>query len=235
MEYRLLVAFRKLFDGQKYRHRVSNQGDEIAMHLYEDLVLLGRSSKLTRGVKRAQRVVNLANRIHGIRSRRGDATFGSIVPGEPARRERGFDVMRGMLATVEIGIEVKILAKAMIKQIDRVINDLNNQARQFRRGGANAITVGVVGVNWAEQAVAYEGDRAYATDGRKNPHPIQEAAEAERRLREFAAPDFDHFLVLRYKATNVIPYPFEWLDRRSAERDYGAMLSRLSQQFDQRF
>ena len=46
----------------------------------------------------------------------------------------GFAVARGPVATVEIGVEVKILAKAMIKQIDRVIGDLVKQVTHFRRG-----------------------------------------------------------------------------------------------------
>ena len=55
--------------------------------------------------------------------------------------DAGYLVARGPIATVEIGIEVKILAKAMIKQIDRVINDLRNQVVQFKRGGGNPICI----------------------------------------------------------------------------------------------
>lgn len=47
----------------------------------------------------------------------------------------GYIVARGPIATVEIGVEVKILAKAMIKQVNRVINDLRDQVSQFRRRG----------------------------------------------------------------------------------------------------
>lgn len=35
------------------------------------------------------------------------------------------------MATIEIGVEVKILAKAMIKQIDRVTGDLTKQVGQY--------------------------------------------------------------------------------------------------------
>ena len=58
-------------------------------------------------------------------ARRGDATFGEIIPGETPVVEPAIRLTRGPIATVEIGVEVKILAKAMIKQIDRVINDLS--------------------------------------------------------------------------------------------------------------
>jgi hypothetical protein len=55
-------------------------------------------------------------------------------------------VPRGEIANIEIGVETKILAKAMIKQIDRVLSDLENQARVFRSRGSNAIAAAVVGI-----------------------------------------------------------------------------------------
>jgi hypothetical protein len=93
---------------------VSNQGDIIAVHLYEDLVTISRSSKLTDGITRQQHVVNVQNRLRGIKARRGDGTFGEIIPGVAPTIQPGFAVARGPIATVEIGTEVKILAKAMI-------------------------------------------------------------------------------------------------------------------------
>ena len=137
---------------------------------------------------------------------------------------------------MEIGVEVKILAKAMIKQIDRVMNDLRNQVVQFRRGGGNPICVAVVGVNHAANTVSYEGDRSFPTTGRQGfPHPFQEAPEAERRLNAIAAPDFDEFIILRFKATNVPPYPFEWGNYNATRLDYAAALSRISARYQQRF
>ncbi len=65
--------------------------------------------------------------------------------------------------------------------------------------------------------------------------PVQEAAEAERRLRTRAAPDFDEFLILRFKATNAPPYPFEWANYNETRLDYGAALSRISAGYQQRF
>jgi len=159
-----------------------------------------------------------------------------LIPGETAIIDPGYQVARGPIATVEIGVEVKMLAKAMIKQIDRVINDLRNQVVQFGRGGGNPICVGIVGINHAESVVSYEGDRAFPTTGKSGfPHPYQEAPEAERRLRAEAAPEFDEFLVLRFKATNAPPYPFEWSNYDETRLDYAAALSRISSRYQQRF
>jgi hypothetical protein len=136
---------------------------------------------------------------------------------------------------VEIGVEVKILAKAMLKQIDRVITDLKSQISQLRRAGGSFISVGVVGINSASITTGYEGDRAFTTDGKAHRHPYQEAPEAERRLLAEAGPSFDEFLVLRYRATNAAPYPFEWVDLTATELDYGAALTRISRAYDRRF
>jgi hypothetical protein len=236
-EFRLLAEFRRLFEGRVYRHRASNQGDFVAIHLYEDLVTINRSQRYSDAVlKRRDRVLNVQNRRRGVRARRGDATFGEIIPGETPTIEPGYTVARGPIATVEIGVEVKILAKAMIKQIDRVITSLRDQVTQFRRGGGNPICVAVVGINQAESVIGYEGDRPFPTTGRGGfLHPIQEAPEAERRLREQVLPAFDEFLVLRYRATNAAPFPFEWVDYSSTRLDYAAVLSRISSRYQQRF
>jgi hypothetical protein len=145
-------------------------------------------------------------------------------------------VARGPIATVEIGVEVKVLAKAMIKQIDRVINDLRNQVVQFRRGGGNPICVAIIGINHAESTIGYEGDRPFPTTGKQGfLHPYQEAPEAERRLKADAAREFNEFLVLRFKTANVPPYPFEWVNYDETRLDYSAVLSRISATYQQRF
>src|SRR5215472_12679807 len=46
-------------------------------------------------------------------------------------------------------IEVKIVQKAMIRQIDRVINDLKSQVQHFKANTNSLITIGIVGVNRA--------------------------------------------------------------------------------------
>jgi len=237
LEYRLLTEFRRLFEGKIYKHRDSSQGDFVAMHLYEDLVAINRSPKLVEAaINRKDRVLNVQNKRRGVAARRGDGTFGEIIPGEPPIIDSGYAVGRGPIATVEIGIEVKILLKAMIKQIDRVINDLRNQVVQFKRGGGNPIGIAVVGINQAESTVGYEGDRPFPTTGKQGfLHPFQEALEAERRLRADAAPAFDEFLVLRFKAANAPPYPFEWVNYNETRLDYAAALSRVSARYQQRF
>lgn len=239
MAYRLLTEFQKVFDGHEYRHRSSNKGDNVAVQLFEDLYELGRSKKFVAAVNARSRVMNRANRQHGKVARRGDATFGELIPGEQPKIEAGWHVAQGPVATIEVGAEVKILAKAMIKQIDRVISDLTKQVRQFKRGGGDPICIGVVGINSAPYAIGLEGERSFRTDGRKHKHPIQEAAVAEQRLRDLAAPDFDEFLFLRYRATNDPagdpPFPFEWVDFPLTNRDYGAILTRVSIEYEKRF
>ncbi len=237
LEYRLPTEFRRLFKGKTYKHRDSSQGDFVAMHLYEDLIAINRSPKLiVAAINRKDRVLNVQNKRRGVTARRGDGTFGEIIPGETPIIDSGYLVARGPIATVEIGVEVKVLAKAMIKQIDRVINDLRNQVVQFKRGGGHPICVGVIGINQAERTVGYEGDRPFPTTGNAGfLHPFQEAPEAERRLKAEAAPEFDEFLVLRFRATNAPPYPFGWVDYNETRLDYGAALSRISARYQQRF
>lgn len=205
------------------------------MHLYEDLVSIKRSSKLVEAVAQGRLVVNGANRLQGLNARRGDGTLGELIPGELPKRDAGYLVARGKIATVEIGVEVKILAKAMIKQIDRVINDLRNQVLEFRRGGGQPLCVAIVGINHADHYVSYEGERSWPTTGKGGHlHPVREAAEAERRLLEHAAAFYSEFLILRYRATNESPFPFEWVDLRKTTLDYAALLTRISVSFQQR-
>jgi hypothetical protein len=235
--YKLLDAFEATFKGKRYIHRDSSLGDFVAMHLYEDLFKIAKSRLLTKRIEAQERVLNVQNRRRGIEARRGDGTFGELVPGVTPIQDPGFQVARGQVATVEIGIEVKILAKAMIKQIDRVIGDLRKQVEQFQRGAgaSKPICVGVVGINHAQVTTSYEGDRAFLTDGNRYKHPYQEADDAERRLADKAAPSYEHFLVLRYRASNVEPYPFEWVDLHNTELDYAAILTRICREYDRRF
>jgi hypothetical protein len=233
--YAVLRIFRSLFEGQPYLHRDSSLGDRVASYLFEDLYSLGKSTKLRERVETRSRVLNAQNLTVGIPRRRGDGTFGERVPVAQAIADEGFAVARGPVATIEIGVETKILAKAMIKQIDRVIGDLVRQTEQFKRRGGQAICVGIVGVNFAPQYTSFEGDRAFPTDGRKYKHPIQEAEDAILRLREHAAPKFDEFLILSFEASNTEPHPFSWVDERQTQLEYSALLTRLSRLYDLRF
>jgi hypothetical protein len=234
VSYKLLDAFRKVFEGQVYKHRDSTIGDGVAQYLYEDLYDLNRSAKLVDRVAAHRAVINVQNRVVGREARRGDGTFGEIVPGVLAVAVPGFHVARGRIAAVEIGAETKILFKAMIKQIDRVISTLQGQVVEFKRSSPRAICVGIVGVNYAAQCSSFEGPREYPTDGRTRKHPIQEAADAEGRVRAEAGPHFDELIVLPFRATNQLPFPFEWVDGDETAVQYGASLARISREYEVR-
>jgi hypothetical protein len=234
-EYGLLKAFRSLFEGTQYLHRDSSLGDWVASYLYEDLYTLRKSSKLNERIAAGVSVLNAQNRTVGITRRRGDGTFGELVPAGTVTREEGFAVARGPVATIEIGVETKILAKAMIKQIDRVIGDLIRQTEEFKKRGGDPICIGIAAVNFSEVYTSYEGERAFLTDGRRYKHPIQEAHDAIARLEQYARPSFDEFLSLTFVATNTPPYPFSWVDEQKVVLEYSALLTRVSREYDRRF
>lgn len=236
MTYLLLNRFRALFEGTTYLHRDSSLGDSVAVLLPEDLYRLGRSRKLIARADEGTRVLNTQNMRRGVPARRGDGTFGEIIPGTPAIRDPGFGVPRGAVATIEIGTEVKVLSKAMIKQIGRVKTDLTDQVEHFRRGGDRPITLAIVGINSAARYCSFEGDRPWPTDGTARfRHPAQEAAAAEDRIQREIRPKYDHLLILRFKATNEPPFPFEWVSEKDTLLDYGALLARISRDYEQRF
>jgi len=241
MQFRMLDAFRALFDGHIYRHRSSGQGDLISRELYEDLYNIRRSSKFNSSVDRLQRGLNIGNIRQGISARRGDGTLGELVPGQPVTQVSGSAIARGRVATLDIGVEVKILNKAMIKQINDRIAGLQSQAEYFAKGRdgrrrGNPIAAAIIGLNCAEYTIGYEGDRSYRTDGSGNqPHPNQEVDEVERRLTAEVRPSFDEMVVLRYKATNEAPFAFAWANENEARATYGASLVRIALEFEKRF
>ena len=232
---KLLAAFESLFKGQAYRHRNQTLGNYVAAHLYEDLLALNRSGKFSGRVSAKSRVLNQDIQVQGIQARRGDGAFGEILPSVVAITEAGFQVARGPIARVEIGAETKILAKAMNKQIDRVIGDLRRQVEQFKRAGGDPICVAIVGVNHAERYVSLEGRRRFPTDGRRYRHPIQEAVAAMARVVADVKPCFDEVLLLPFVATNVFPYEFGWQDFTNTRNNYAALLLRVSGEYEKRF
>ncbi|MFI5166305.1 MAG: hypothetical protein ACHQQS_06790 [Thermoanaerobaculales bacterium] len=231
MDFELLQAFRNLFDGRPYLHRVSTHGDWVAQFLFEDLVRLKKAQRFVRAVAAQEVVVNTANKAWGIAARRGDGSLGELVPGAKAREAPPFRVARGLIANVQIGVETKILAKAMIKQVDRVMNDLRRQATQFKHQGPNAITVALVGVNHADRCVGYERDRVFPSE----ISPAREAPEAMRRILAQIGPSYDEVVFLRFKASNEEPFPFEWVDAGATALDYASALTRISRLYDERF
>jgi hypothetical protein len=68
-------------------------------------------------------------------------------------------------------------------------------------------------------------------DPRDLIRPLQEAAEAEARLLQHAAPFYDEFLILRFIATNSPPFNFQWVNSNHTNLDYGASLARVSARF----
>jgi hypothetical protein len=132
-------------------------------------------------------VLSSRNLAQGIKARRGDGTLGQRVPQSKAVNDAGFSIARGHVANIQIGVEVKIIAQAMIKQIMRVINVLEAQSTAFRRRSPETICVGIIGVNHAPRYTSHEGPRVWKTDGKARPHPIQEARETEMRLRSDAS------------------------------------------------
>jgi len=230
-ELTLLRAFADVFRGQKYNHRISNTGDQIASYLYEDLLSLGDSKKFIQNVEARIGVVNTGNQVKGKRGRRGDGTFGRIVPGVPASSVAGYAVARGPVANLEIGAEVKVVATKMIAQIDRVTTDLNNQAQVFRGLNPHCISIGIAGVNHAPEYVGYEGDRAFIA----KKAPASEAHEIIRRLDRDVRSNYDEFLILAYGATNKDPFPFSWVNEKNMREEYASLLVRLADLYERRF
>jgi hypothetical protein len=67
------------------------------MYLYEDLIMINRSPKLVDAVmNRRERVLNVQNKRRGVSARRGDGTFGEIIPGETPIADSGYLVPRGL-------------------------------------------------------------------------------------------------------------------------------------------
>lgn len=229
--YKLVAAFESVFRGNVYRHRSSTIGDSVAAYLYEDLVNLRQSPKLLQRVADHEVAVNTGNQIKGQKGRRGDGTFGRVVPNQALVTEPEFVVPRGLVAKLEIGTEVKIGATKLIAQVDRVINDLSKQATVFKARNPDAIAVGIVAVNFAPAYTGHEGDRQYAA---KKP-PGREADDFARRIERAVGPHFDELLILRFQATNNPPYDFAWVNPTETEHLYGSVLVRVSAEYERRF
>lgn len=228
---RLLHAFKQLFSGQAYLHRDSSLGDRVAVEVYEDLYELARSAKLVASIDGTYRGLGPRNKAVTLkRMRRGDGTLGELVDSASARRFPGYAVPRGTIANIDFGVEVKILNKAMIKQIDRVVGDLNKQVKEWKEISPNMISMAIVAINNSEYTVGYEGDRSYRTDGKEHKHPIQEAAAAEQHIKERVVNSciYDEVVLLRFKAKNEKPFAFDWVNENKTRQAYRAALIRLS-------
>jgi len=192
--FRLLDAFESLFLGNAYKHRISTLGNFVATHLYEDLLEHAGSSKYMERVTSGKCAVNTAGSTRGVKARRGDGTFGMVVPGNSPDHIQGFAVLQGMVALTQIGAEFKIVATAHLKQIDRVITDLTGSAVSLKTKSPKAITVGFAAVNYSESWTGIEGTRSFPVQ-RKPAKALAESEETSRRLIELASPSYDEFLL----------------------------------------
>lgn len=233
-ELDLLAKFESTFRGKPYRHRNSQLGNRIADFLFDDLYNLQADSRFRQDVDADRSALNPKGRSPGLKARRGDGSFGPVVPGHMPTLFPGHVVKTAPTAEVDIGAEVKILAKSMIKQLDRVISDLCGQSRHFKTKSPDAISVGIVGINLAPRYVSFEGGRSYPTGVPDHPHPADEADEAERRLVDLAEPCFDEFLILAFRATNSETYPFEWVNADKTRDAYAASLLRVLRTYARR-
>jgi len=232
--FKLLAAFEALFRGTVYKHRSSTLGNLVASHLYEDLYDHGNSHAFNERVTGGQCVVNVEGSTRGVKARRGDGTFGAIVPSSVPVRVQGFTVLQGMVAMTHIGAEFKIIATAHLKQIDRVLNDLTGSATSLKEKSAQAITVGFAAVNYSERWTGMEGTRSFPVE-RKPQRALEASEDTSRRLLQFARPAFDEFVLLKFRATNQEPFPFSWLNAAGTAADYGAALVRVAALYEKRF
>jgi hypothetical protein len=227
----LLDAFQALYTGQVYKHRISTHGDKVAGFLYDDLLALGRSLKLVHRITSGEAVVNNMNRITGRPGRRPDGTFGVVVPGANAVIRAPYLVLRGPVAQLQIGTEVKIFATKMIAQVDRVLCDLWRQSNILERQNQNATRVAIVAVNHALEYTGWEGARFTHA----KVAPSRDAAEIIRRVNTEIAPLYRELLILPYVATNRPPYGFSWVDRNRTLQEYNSILVRISDEYEARF
>src|SRR5574341_1276501 len=209
-KFRLLETFRKTFAGTLYKHRDSTLGNKIGRQLFEDLFMHQVSEIYQDHVRRAMGVVNSGGRIQTPRAiRRNDSVFGKPPAGANLNLpEKGFSIREGPVAEPRIGCEVKILAKSQQKQIDRVISDLDNFGLRMKSLSPKCINVAIVGVNEESDYVGHEGRRAF-----KHKLRSQEPLQVIAKVREHLLDRYDELLVMRFRATNQTPYPFDWVYR----------------------
>src|SRR5436190_3815001 len=197
--FRLLERFRKTFWDTRYDHRNSSLGNIIGRELFEDLVSHSGSVAYVDHVQRGRTVVNRGGKIHTPRTiRLNDSILGrppagfTLTPPPP-----GFSVFEGPVAEPRVGCELKILAKSQLKQIGRVISDLERFADRMKLLNQRCINVAVVGVNYESDYVGWEGERPYRHKLSANEPEIVSARLAEALLHRY-----DELLIFRFRATN---------------------------------
>ncbi len=114
---------------------------------------------------------------------------------------------------------------------DERSDSLRHRARLWSLGDAVGCQAIRARGRRAKHKPGYEKDRAYPAV----IPPAREAPKVIPRLEERIRSKYDELLILRFKATNSAPYPFEWVDRDETYRLYGAALLRISKLYDERF
>lgn len=231
-KFGLLETFKKTFEHKIYKHRNSTLGNKIGRTLFEDLFTHRVSPRYNNHIAQGRGVVNVGGKIHTPKSiRRNDSIFGKPPAGEILESpDKGFSVPKGSVAEPRIGCEVKIIAKSQQKQIDRVISDLDNFVSRMKALNRKCINVAIVGINHESNYVGREGKRTF-----KHILRTQEPTTVKEKLSRELSEKYDEVLVLKFKVTNQIPYPFEWLDYRKVDLDYGAALTRVGELYQERF
>lgn len=229
-KFRLLEAFRRSFAGNVYRHRDPTIGNRIARELFEDLYNHKVSVRFSGEIDGKIGAVNRGGTVHGRLIRRNDSFFGLVPAGvEVSSPTTGSSVPEGLVAEPRIGCEVKILAKAQLKQIDRVVSDLHNFVGRMKRINERCINIAAVGINHEQEYVGYEGRRRFR--GRLT---AQEPTKVAAKLEELRN-EYDELLVLSFRASNQSPYPFSWVNDVRVDLDYGAVLRRVGVLYQERF
>lgn len=236
MTYRALDAFEALFKGTFFNHRVHTNGDRVSINVFEDIDNAGLSPKFVSRASSQSVVANVTNTNAGVIARRPDGTLGHRVQHIAPTFLPTFSIARGQTVSTEIGIEVKIMSKAMVRQRGRVSSDLAHGARDIKASNPLAITVALVGVNHAQFYVSREGDQIWRTTGSgRYLHPFQEADSIEPYLRAKLGSAYDEIIFLHFVATNEDPFPFSWRSVQQTNLAYGAMIGRIAQAYEQRF
>jgi hypothetical protein len=183
-------------------------------------------------VEQGRTVVNRGGKIHTPKAiRRNDSILGRPPAGFTlAPLSPGFSVFEGPVADPRVGCEVKILAKSQLKQIGRVISDLERFVDRMKSLNQRCLNVAVVGVNYESDYVGWEGERPYRHKLTSNEPEIVSA-----RLTEALLNRYDELLILRFRATNQPAYPFDWLHPKQVDLDYGAALTRIGELYQGRF
>ncbi len=138
--------------------------------------------------------------------------------------------MEGPVAEPLVGCEVKIIAKSQLKQLDRVINDLDGFAKRMKSLNKRCLNVAVVGVNHQSDYVGFEGNVQW-----RHALRAEEPKIVARRVQEELIAQYDELLILPFSASNQPPYPFTWMSENRTNLDYGAALTRIGVLYQRRF